>query len=101
MIVYNVTKKVDWSIHEDWLLWIKEEHIPRIMATGFFIEYRMLKLLEIDDSDGPTYAVQYYAPSIDYYTRYINAQDGIGYQIETGKWGNKVVSFSTIMEVVQ
>ncbi|RYD88038.1 MAG: DUF4286 family protein, partial [Sphingobacteriales bacterium] len=30
MIIYNITVKVYSSIHEQWLHWFREEHIPLI-----------------------------------------------------------------------
>ncbi len=53
MIIYNVTIKVDKTIAEDWLLWMQKEHIPEVMATGCFYAYKIVRLLEIDESEGP------------------------------------------------
>jgi hypothetical protein len=52
MIVYNVTVKVDLAVAEDWLAWMKTEHIPEVLATGMFISYRMLRILNDEDPDG-------------------------------------------------
>lgn len=35
-IIYNVTTQADHSIAGQWLQWMKEEHIPDIIATGCF-----------------------------------------------------------------
>ena len=51
------------SINHAWLQWLKEEHIPDIINTGCFTHATILQLLETDDSEGPTYAVQYFAES--------------------------------------
>jgi len=100
MIIYNVTIKVDWSVHDQWLRWMKEEKLPGMLATPFFYEYRMVRLLETDDTDGPTYAVQYAAHSLKEYNRYITSHLIKHSQMEAGLWGNKAVHFSTVMEVV-
>ncbi len=100
MILYNVTIKVDWYIHKEWLQWMKEVNIPDMMETGFFIDYRMVRLLRVDETDGPTYAVQYNAHSIDQYNMFLEKHLDIQYQKESNKWGNQFISFSTIMEVV-
>ena len=36
MIVYNVTIKITHAIHEDWLHWLKEEHIPDVISNRLF-----------------------------------------------------------------
>lgn len=91
---------MDWSIHDEWLLWMKNGHIDELLGTGFFFEYRMVRILEIDETDGPTYAVQYFANSINEYYRFVEQQLPIITQKEILKWGGNFVSFSTIMEVV-
>jgi uncharacterized membrane protein len=44
-IIYNVTIKVASPIEEAWLRWLKAEHIPDIMATGFFTHAVTTRLL--------------------------------------------------------
>ena len=43
--IYNVTIKVTHSIHEDWLHWLKEEHVPEVTGTGCFEKARIVRLL--------------------------------------------------------
>lgn len=99
MILYNITTKVDWSVHDEWLEWMKEKSIPDLVDT-FFFDFKMLRLLHIDDTDGPTYAVQYFTESIALYKKFVVIQLNIHSQKESNKWGNNVISFSTVMEVV-
>src|SRR5438105_7862776 len=101
MIIYNVTIKVDWSIHDEWLQWMKEEHIPDILATQLFYQHQLVRLLQVDETDGPTYAVQYYAHTIEDYNRYLALQSMLQHQRSLDKWGDKFVAFRTIMEIVQ
>lgn len=54
MLIYNITTKVDHSIADAWLQWMKEEHIPEVIATGCFSQSRILRLLEVDETDGLT-----------------------------------------------
>jgi hypothetical protein len=70
MIVYNVTIKIDLSIHDLWLKWMKEEHIPRVMETGCFVDSKMYRVLEENTTDGITYAFQYFAQDISNYFDY-------------------------------
>ncbi len=100
MIVYNITVKIEAGIEAEWLQWQKEEHIPEIMATGLFSEYKFFKLLDVDDTDGPTFVVQYFAPSRTEYDRYISEHAPALRQRAHAVWGNRFVAFRTIMEVV-
>lgn len=100
MFIYNVTTKVDPSIHEIWVEWMKQTHIPDIMKTGCFTEFQFVKLLEQDESDGPTYAVQYRAASKADYNRYLEIHANQLRNHVFAVWGNKLISFRSLMQVV-
>jgi hypothetical protein len=70
MIVYNVTVKIDLSVHDLWLKWMQEEHIPRVMETNCFTQSKMYRLLEENTTDGITYVFQYFANTITDYFNY-------------------------------
>ena len=100
MIIYNVTIKVEHSIANNWLAWLKEEHIPDITGTGCFTHAAILRLLEMDDTEGPTYAVQYHADSDDLFYHYIEKFSAGMRKKGTDKWGNQFIAFRTVMQVV-
>jgi len=100
MIVYNVTIKVDASIATDWLAWLTNEHIVEVLETGCFSDARLMKLLEVDDAEGPTYAIQYFAESKSQYNQYIEKYAGVMRQKSFDKWGSKFIAFRSVMQVV-
>ena len=100
MIIYNVTVKVDAAVAEEWLHWLNGTDAPQILATGCFWKYHVLLLLELNDAEGPTYAVQYYAHTMADYEIFI-LHFAADFQKKAAiKWGNRFVSFSTPMEVL-
>jgi len=100
MFIYNVTTQLSWSIHPQWLKWMKEDHIPAVVATGCFTHHRMVRVLEVDETEGPTYAVQYFTDSLETYRKYIT-QFAPGLRQQTLKmWGEACISFRSLMEVV-
>ena len=100
MLIYNVTSKVDHSIHEAWVEWMKNKHIPQVMQSGCFEKFQFVKLLDIDESDGVTYAIQYYANTKEDYERYID-QFSITLRNDVLQtWGNKIAGFRSLMQVV-
>ena len=100
MFIYNVTIKVQEPIHEGWLQWLKEEHVPEVLATGCFTNATIVRLLEVDDSEGPTYAIQYNAESKALYNRYIENFAGILRQKSFDKWGDQFMGFRSLMQVI-
>ena len=100
MIIYNVTVKIDSDVQQEWLDWMKEVHIPNVMNTGIFEEYRISRILELDEADGVTYAIQYLCKSLDDYETYRNQYAPALQQEHSDKYQNKFVAFRTLMEVV-
>jgi hypothetical protein len=100
MILYNVTIKVHSSIHAEWLIWLKEIHIPEVMHTNCFAEYKIYRLLEIDETEGPTYAIQYFAESKGLYNQYIEKYATKMRELSYQKWGDKFMGFRSVMQIV-
>lgn len=98
--IYNVTTKVSPQVHEQWLTWMQEEHIPKMIGTACFSRAVILRLKEVDETDGPTYAVQYYADNEQQYEQYLERFAKELRKDSHDKWSNQIVSFRTIMEVV-
>ena len=101
MIIYNVTVKIDTTVAGPWLDWLKKEHIPDIVGTGCFTHATIGRLLETDESDGITYAVQYHAPSKALYNRYIEKFAGTMRQKAFDKWGDRFIAFRSVLQVVE
>ena len=101
MIVYNLTIKINNDIHHPWVQWQREDHIPEIMATGLFKKYEFYRLLEQDDSDGPTYIVQYFTDSKEKYDQYISKHASHFNEKAIKKWANGFIAFRTLFVTVQ
>ena len=101
MLIYNVTVKVNWAMHNEWLLWMQHEHMKDVVATGCFTRSQLLRLLEIDETDGPTYATQYYTECKSDYDRYIENHSTFMRQKTFDKWEDQFVAFRSLMEIVQ
>jgi hypothetical protein len=101
MIIYNVTIKVEAGIADAWLEWLLNEHIPDIMATECFSDYKVVRLLEVDDSEGPTYAIQYHADSKSLYNHYITKYAADMRQKSYDKWGERFIAFRSVMQIVK
>lgn len=101
MILYNVTVNIDEDVELDWIQWMKEVHIPEVMETGFFVEYRFMKMLsQGSDDTGTTYAIQYIADHLGHLETYLNT---VAPQIQKKsiiRYGSKMAAFRTVLEEV-
>ncbi|HYG15233.1 MAG TPA: DUF4286 family protein [Bacteroidia bacterium] len=101
MILYNVTVNVEGSIHDEWLHWMKQVHIPEVMQTGKFSDYKMFKILSRqEDETGVTYCIQYFAATMDDYFTYQTDFAPALQRKTMDKYGENIMAFRTLMEMV-
>lgn len=101
MFIYNVTVKVDWSIHDAWVKWMLNEHFTEMINTGCFTQSKLFRLLETDETEGPTYSAQYFAENKADYNRYVSIYAERIRKKYSDKWGDRFVAFRSLMQVVQ
>lgn len=99
MIIYNVTINIDSSVHEEWLKWMKEIHVPEVMNTGCFLEKKFLKLIGEEESDEITYAIQYTCNSINDFYEYEKLYAPQLRAKHNEKYKDKFVAFRTLLEI--
>lgn len=99
MYIYNVTINVQEEIHEQWLNWMKKEHIPEMLKTGKFEKALMSRVMVEEEMGGITYSVQYTARSMEMLERYYteHAKD---LRAGSNRFEGKFVAFRTELEVV-
>jgi hypothetical protein len=101
MIIYSVTINIDDDIHEEWLRWMKDEHIPDVMATGLMHGYRMMRLLtRQEDETGVTYNIQYSLGSIEDFNTYQEEFAPALQQKTALKFVGRYVAWRTLLEEV-
>ena len=99
MIIYNVTVNIDDSVHDEWLKWMKEKHIPDVLATGYFIENKICRIL-VNEEAGTSYSIQYTCKNMEELNEY-QAKHASRLQKEHAeKYKDKFVAFRTLLEVV-
>ena len=100
MIVYNITCKVRWNILEAWLEWQLAEQIPATLATGLLDDYRIYRLLEQDEEEGPTFVIQFLTSSRERYDKFNTEFQSVLQEAGWKKWGDSFIAFRTLMESV-
>lgn len=101
MIQYNVTVKIDRTVHDQWIEWMLNHHIPEVLGTGLFIENTVSKMVEEDDEEGFTYAFQYYLRNQDDYDTYQRLHAPALQHDHRSRFEGFFIAFRTVMEVVQ
>lgn len=100
MLLYNETIKIDQDIENEWLQWIKSHYIPQIMGTGLFFDHHIFKLINDTDSNDPTYAIQFFAHSLNEVEAYLNDYAPKLADEHIQKYRHKHVAFRTLLQSV-
>ena len=100
MYIYNVTTNIEASIHDDWLKWMQETHIPDVLATGKFLNAKMSKVLVEEDMGGITYSVQFTTTDKKILQEYYRDDAPRLRQEAQSLFAGKFVSFRTELEIV-
>ena len=100
MIICSVTVKINLDVHDEWFNWMKTKHIPNVLDTKKFIDYRMLRILAEDEKDGITYNIQYRAASMSDYFDYQNDFAPELQAEHSEKYKDKFVAFRTLLKEV-
>ena len=68
-VLYNVTIGINPTKIEEWMGFMREEHLPKIFASNCFESYRMCRIID-EQADSTTLAVQYVAHSLEHLKKY-------------------------------
>jgi hypothetical protein len=101
MYIYNVTINVDESIHDSWITWMHDIHIPEVLATGKFTKALMSQVLVKEDLGGITYSIQYTCASKELLLSYYEQDAPSLRESIHKKFGNNFGVFRTEMKIVK
>lgn len=100
MIIYNITINVDDKIHEKWVNWMQNVHIPEVLSTGKFLKALMTRVLVNEEMGGVSYSIQYTCESRQLLDLYYQ-EDAERLRKEGLKlFGQQFVSFRTELEII-
>jgi uncharacterized protein DUF4286 len=99
MIIYNVTLAVEEAILDEWIPWMINDHIPEVMATGKFVDWKMYKVL-LEKEGSITFSVQYFAENLTHVQLYLTQHAPELQAKHRDRFGSDVVAFRTVLEEI-
>lgn len=99
MIIYNVTINIDHEVHDEWLQWMKEVHIPDVMKTGLFLENKICRI-HAEEEGGRSYSIQYTLNSWSDFETYQQEHAPALQKDHTDRYNGRFAAFRTMLEVV-
>lgn len=100
MLLYNITVGIDKEVEIEWLNWMKTEHIPEVMNTNLFYDFKIYKVLHDQDDENISYSVQYLAQTLDQVTTYFEKFAPAILEKLRLRFKDKHVAFMTLLEEV-
>jgi len=100
MYIYNVTINIDERFHAEWLVWI-QNHIQKVLATGYFLSAKMTQVLVEEEMEGYTYSIQYTAKTReDLDTYYVKDAESLRKEALV-KFADKMLVFRTELKIIE
>ena len=99
-ILYNVTVSLEASIYAEWLAFMREEHIPKILSTGCFSGYKICRMVD-ETIESNTVAMQYFAANSEKFRIY-QTQFAPDLQEEyIARFGSSAPAFRTVLYALE
>ncbi len=99
MYIYNITFNIDNEIEKDWLQYIKETFIPKMLRSGL-LQNAITSKIMVDEAQGNSFSIQFQAANKDDLDRFIqNELYPILNELHL-KFSPKMVYFATELDVI-
>ena len=98
-IVYNITYAISAEVRDQWLQWMREVQMPRVLQTGLFLSARLMRVHAFE-KDALTYSVQYLAESSAKYEEFHQKHASVIEGAQKSNFGDAITPFATILEVL-
>ncbi len=99
MVIYNVTVNIDENVRDEWVTWMQDDHIPKVLATGHFNGSTFSKILA-EEAGGFAYSIQYLAKSQEELDKYLADHAPRLRKEFQDSYGSKTVAFRTLLDVI-
>jgi hypothetical protein len=101
MLIYNTTYNVDTEVARNFYIWLHEVLVPEIELQQILSNPRLLKILSYQEDGNSSFSLQWEVES-SLLLHHWYVKNGVKMNEEMNKiFGEKVISFSTLMEVMQ
>ncbi|MBO5249767.1 MAG: DUF4286 family protein [Muribaculaceae bacterium] len=100
MILLNTTFIVHKSIESQFITWAKETYVPTATDSNIFINPIFTRIMADSDPDGNGYAIQLRAQNLE---QAITWHDTVAAKLKqelSKKWGEKILHFTTYMQII-
>ncbi len=101
MVIYAVSIRVNSTVHQAWLDWMRTVHIPEVLRTGCFLHCQMQRVIDpAPTADQAAYSIRYACSSMEEYQRYRQEFATALQQDHTNRFGGQFTASREVLEEV-
>jgi hypothetical protein len=100
MILFNTTFNIDSSIESEWIIWARDVYFTSALDSGFVRKHHLLSLRYETENSGSTYSLQLFFESDIHFEEYLKKHEASVMEDLSRRFGNNVVYFQTILDVI-
>ena len=101
MLIYNTTFHCEKSCYDEFVAWMRAEFIPTAIQHKGVSEPRMARIMAQEENEGISVSVQFNTESLETLSAWYEACGGKLVKQLEGKFQQRVVGFSTIMQQIE
>lgn len=98
MILYNITFNVELDVVDSFKDYLKEQHIAQLNFGEDLVDYKLFRLLNVDESEAMTMTLQYFLKDIGTYNEHLVVIDKNLKKELFQQFGEKVLYFCSVLE---
>jgi len=100
MNIFNITYLVSDKVHDSWLEWIREEHIPFMLGSEYFTQPQVARVITSAKEEGTSFSVQFHVHDMHTLKLWNKEYSLLFKENCSRKFGDEVLFFTTVLELI-
>ena len=101
MLIFNTTYLVSDDVHESWLEWIREQHIPFMLDSTYFSQPQVARVITSAKQDGTSFSVQFHIQDMHTLKLWNKEYNSLFQENCSKQFGTEVIFFTTVLELIE
>ena len=100
MLIFNTTYLVSDKARAKWLNWVREQHIPFMLDSTYFLKPQVTRIITSAEQEGTSYSVQFHIEDMRTLKKWNQEFSAIFKENCSQEFGTEVIFFTTVLEIV-
>ncbi|NDP19808.1 MAG: DUF4286 family protein [Paludibacter sp.] len=101
MLIFNTTYLVSDKARASWLVWVREQHIPFMLESGYFSQPQVARVITSAEQEGTSFSVQFHVNDMRALKQWNQEFNSIFKEKCDQEFGTEVIFFTTVLDIVE